>query len=690
MRQRLTLRQYYEGTWWLLLAWLACLTYASETVGLVTLLSASAICIASASPRWNHAIPRFLKPAMAVALLALGMRQYFEDRDVVWIFSHTLFALLPFLLPRRETFTGYWTSLIACVVFALIDLLAGDGLAEFLVFIAFASTLVFSLNAAHLFFYVGPNESRLRRVPPRYFMPFIGSAASGLTVGILLFVFFPRAIQWQNPFGLRQKSSQTGYSGGVTLEGVSISESQNIAMLVEASDTYWLQYSAPFLLLRGNTLEAFDGKKWSTSAHTRIPYLSPADVQTTSALERRFIRLKIYREMHSTPAIVYAGVLRDAVFPRNVLGGIFVDENKTLMRQNKADLRYSYSLTISPTTRPSQVETLTRAAVQRKLARPAKLKHSLSTDSASLSRFLAIPESVKSAPYFKKWVNEAGAMKENDTMGAIFLGLMKHFRTDFRVGYQAGANGVDSLEKFLGEGRYGHCEYFATAAVLYLRAMGIPARLALGYRGGTFNPVSQVLEVREANAHAWTEAYVPDVGWVSFDPTPVIIRPTTPTVWQSARSYFAAAKFWLERYLVDYNLATQSRLYQGLRETTIVSSSVGWDARRWRRLGVLLLALLAAMGAIAAYTFRRRSLSRATLPRYYRVFLQRAAHLGWKREPNETYAAFHARLMDSGRFSQVVSEVDAGLQQDLYSSKPLDKAQRRRLFEIVRLHGVES
>ena len=47
-----------------------------------------------------------------------------------------------------------------------------------------------------------------------------------------------------------------------------------------------------------------------------------------------------------------------------------------------------------------------------------------------------------------------------------------------------------------------------------MRAAGIPARVVLGYQGGTINPLTKVLTVRQSEAHAWSEIWLQDRGWV--------------------------------------------------------------------------------------------------------------------------------------------------------------------------------
>jgi transglutaminase-like putative cysteine protease len=80
-------------------------------------------------------------------------------------------------------------------------------------------------------------------------------------------------------------------------------------------------------------------------------------------------------------------------------------------------------------------------------------------------------------------------------------------------------NTVDRIEYFLFEGKEGFCNYYATAEVLMLRSVGIPARMAVGYARGEPNLQNTLYTVRERDLHAWPEVYFPEYGWVEFEPT---------------------------------------------------------------------------------------------------------------------------------------------------------------------------
>ncbi len=95
--------------------------------------------------------------------------------------------------------------------------------------------------------------------------------------------------------------------------------------------------------------------------------------------------------------------------------------------------------------------------------------------------------------------------------------LIDQFR--YSLDLPAPATGLTALETFLLEARVGHCEYFATAAALLLRAAGIPARYATGFSVSEYSPLEGRYVARRRHAHAWTLIWQ-DGRWQDFDATP--------------------------------------------------------------------------------------------------------------------------------------------------------------------------
>lgn len=89
--------------------------------------------------------------------------------------------------------------------------------------------------------------------------------------------------------------------------------------------------------------------------------------------------------------------------------------------------------------------------------------------------------------------------------------------------------GADPIEWMLFEQKQAFCNYYATAEILMLRSLGIPARWVVGYAQGEYDPNARVYIIRERDAHAWPEVFFPKFGWVEFEPTAsldVITRPS--------------------------------------------------------------------------------------------------------------------------------------------------------------------
>ncbi|HVO44394.1 MAG TPA: transglutaminase domain-containing protein, partial [Aggregatilineales bacterium] len=96
----------------------------------------------------------------------------------------------------------------------------------------------------------------------------------------------------------------------------------------------------------------------------------------------------------------------------------------------------------------------------------------------------------------------------------------------------------DPVDWLLFDKKEGYCTYYASAMVVMLRTVGVPARIAAGFAQGQNEPGTQVYTVRERDAHTWVEVYFPKAGWVEFEPTsaqmpldrpPPRVEPRTPS-----------------------------------------------------------------------------------------------------------------------------------------------------------------
>ncbi|MCC7391195.1 DUF3488 domain-containing protein [Candidatus Sumerlaeota bacterium] len=124
----------------------------------------------------------------------------------------------------------------------------------------------------------------------------------------------------------------------------------------------------------------------------------------------------------------------------------------------------------------------------------------------------------------------------------------------------------DHLTRFLTVEKAGHCEYFATAMTLMLRAKGIPSRIVNGYATDEWVESSGgYYIVRQEHAHSWVEAYFANVGWMTFDPTPYsgIGANRIPMTWYRwmTRVVDRIKFFWYDN-VIDYDVRDQGTILQ--------------------------------------------------------------------------------------------------------------------------------
>jgi len=79
--------------------------------------------------------------------------------------------------------------------------------------------------------------------------------------------------------------------------------------------------------------------------------------------------------------------------------------------------------------------------------------------------------------------------------------------------------GQDVTEYFLFTLQKGYCDYYATSMAVLARAAGLPSRLVIGYIAENYDDAREAYVITADQAHAWTEVYFPEYGWIPFEPT---------------------------------------------------------------------------------------------------------------------------------------------------------------------------
>jgi transglutaminase-like putative cysteine protease len=177
--------------------------------------------------------------------------------------------------------------------------------------------------------------------------------------------------------------------------------------------------------------------------------------------------------------------------------------------------------------------------------------------------YLQIPPAI--APKLRKFTQDLVANSTTQQVGkegeplasnyAKALYLAQYLKQQYRIpqdpfGLERVPAGEDLASWFLFrcEGKSTSCEpggyadHFATTYTMMLRSIGIPARLAVGFNSGRFNPFTGYYEVMNTDAHALTEVYFPDYGWFAFDSIPG--HPLTPPGVDEDQTFSTLQQIW--------------------------------------------------------------------------------------------------------------------------------------------------
>ena len=162
---------------------------------------------------------------------------------------------------------------------------------------------------------------------------------------------------------------------------------------------------------------------------------------------------------------------------------------------------------------------------------------------------------------------------------AVANRLMEYLNNPREFGYTLQMDvvdpSIDPVADFLFNRKEGHCEYFASALALLLRSLDIPARLVNGFKGGDWNDLAGVLNVREKHAHTWCEMLLaestPRSGipphWLTLDPTPASERDKSLAQvggpFSGLRQVTDFVRYIWTFYVVGFNSERQQQLLYG-------------------------------------------------------------------------------------------------------------------------------
>jgi len=495
---------------------------------------------------------------MLVVLVAMKTLELRARRDALVVFFLSFFLLLTHFLYSQSLGSGLW---LLAAVWGLLTALA----------------------LAHM--PVGrPPLKRAAGVALR-------AALLGIPVMVVTFVLFPRiGPLWGLP---QDAQGRTGLSGSMRLGGVaSLAEDDSIAMRVRF---FGPRPRPDQLYFRGPVLSTFDGREW-----TRLVPTFPAAVRPRLDAELRGTPLRY--EMTLEPSQL-------ALLPTLEL---------TPDRPDAAPRIDGVMLTLRPDAQWQMDRPLTERV---RITASAWLdhRHGPRRSIVGLRDLVELPPGAN--PRTLQWAAELRRRLPAADARGLSDAVLSHIRNGgYTYTLEPGPYDKNAIDEFWLERKLGFCEHFASAYVVVMRALDVPARIVTGYQGADAEPQDDYWIVRQRDAHAWAEIWIEGVGWQRVDPTAAVapdrvqrsrrLVPAQGLVAGAVSSMAPALMDQLRRGWENINNRwNQWVLNYGRGQQFDLLRNVGFDTPTWQDLATTLILVLcsaALAGAGWAWWDRRR------------------------------------------------------------------------------------
>jgi transglutaminase-like putative cysteine protease len=310
-----------------------------------------------------------------------------------------------------------------------------------------------------------------------------------------------RVAQLAKPGSPAGRSRVGGYLGFANRLDTALRGSlgDTVVMRVRAQrPSYWV----------GETFDEWDGANWNATTRSSSsqeltsgsPFVIPGAPSTAPDARTD---LQTFYVVQSSPNLVFhADAAREVWFPAHEVFTSASDAIVSPIALGPGAIYTVQSVVASPS--PDQLR-----AVPGPRSDPAPVRRT----------YLQLPHPYARAQALAASVTAASPTTYGKVESLIgWIGRHTHYSTDI----PPLAPGQDTVDEFLFGNRTGFCEQISTAMAVMLRSIGIPAREAVGFVPGPYNPITDLYDVQARDAHAWVQVWFPGYGWQSFDPTAVV------------------------------------------------------------------------------------------------------------------------------------------------------------------------
>ncbi len=419
-----------------------------------------------------------------------------------------------------------------------------------------------------------PLESN-RDVTPKMFWMANGLAAATFGLTLVIFFVIPRVSAGFYQKGYGENIRTSGFSNTVDLGSIGpIKRDRSVVMRVELPDRQ--AHEVGRFYLRGLAFDRYDGRSWANQlSHRRsLSEDSPETFTLRGSQSHKpphhgpALRQHIQLEPLDTP-VLFAAPFAESINGR--FPAIQADVTGALYLPFPSSTRIEYSAV-------SRSNTVAPADLQ---PRPAAYPELF------IRHFLQMPVQSERIAALARDVAES-----KQTIYEKAVAIQDHLSSHYRYSLDAPlAAQAHPLEEFLFDRKTGYCEHYATAMVVMLRAIGIPARLVTGFLATEWNEYGNYYVVRQQDAHAWVEVHLPHSGWVMMDPTPADGDSAVGTLpaWHTVQSMLDSVRLRWNRFFVQYSATDQLAVMRDLQ-----TGSASVRLRTLDSLAALLRPLTAA------------------------------------------------------------------------------------------------
>ncbi len=412
----------------------------------------------------------------------------------------------------------------------------------------------------------------------------------GLPVMVALFLLFPRiGPLWGLP---AEDVGRTGLSDRLEFGSMSeIANDNSVALRLRVIEG---QPAPREWYFRGTVLSRFDGRRWTATEGLPPgePPLPPALAQARAAgpllryeLTLEPLRIRLLPMLEQAP-----GQAGDALDLDELRVQLDREHVWRAPRPLTERLRFQQAARTGMAALPQQL-----APVE--LADYRALPPGLNPRSLAFARRLAQQPGLAGVPEARR-------------PEAYSAALLQHLHEQpFTYTLAPGRYGEASphlVDEFWFDRRLGFCEHFASAYVVMMRALGVPARVVTGYQGADPEPQDGFWVVRQSNAHAWAEYWQDGRGWVRVDPTAAVapdrirlgqtlevpaglvgsmLGTVSPDLWRRLRNVWETVDNRWQQWVLGYARQEQFKLLEKL----------GFENPDWTALGQAAAGLIAAV-----------------------------------------------------------------------------------------------